>query len=167
MPSHTVYDVDCPDHTFRKFSNDGQYLICFSRNQQDLIVYRHNWLSYCRKGDDCDTVDELPPKSRKFDTYFTQLYAVSLASGNEVVCKEFFLTTENNLFGIFATSTAPDYSAAPSPGAVPGVPSIEKISISLVRYFSATPGGGNASVARTSSGRVTHGQMHSSDRQII
>jgi de-etiolated-1 len=34
VPNHTVYDVEGPDHSIRKFTNDGQYLICFGRAQQ-------------------------------------------------------------------------------------------------------------------------------------
>jgi hypothetical protein len=134
VPNHTIYDVECPDQNFRKFTNDGQYLICFSRNHQDLIVYRHKWLSFCVKGEACDQPLELPAKAKKFDSHFSQLYSIPLASGGESICKDFFLSTENGLYGIFATSTIPDNSNPPTDGAVPGVPSTEKITIFLVRY---------------------------------
>lgn len=133
FPSFTVYDVECPDYYFRKFSNDGQYLICFSRDYQDLIVYRHNWLTYSCKGELSATEDELPSKGKKFDSYFSLLYSVNLASGNEVICKDIFLTTDCNSYGIFATATTPDSDAPATPGAIPGVPSIERITLYLVR----------------------------------
>ncbi|EFJ32844.1 hypothetical protein SELMODRAFT_167525 [Selaginella moellendorffii] len=131
VPSHTVYDVECPDHTFRKFTNDGQYLIAFTRSFQHLVVYRFNWLNFCVKGEAEDA--ELPPKAAKFESFFTELYCVALATGTETICKDFFLTTENGVYGLFATSTGPDADAASVQGAVPGVPSIEKIKILAVR----------------------------------
>nr|CAD1830145.1 unnamed protein product [Ananas comosus var. bracteatus] len=33
-PSYTIYDIDCPDHSFRKFTDDGQYL--------DFFLYLEN-----------------------------------------------------------------------------------------------------------------------------
>lgn len=138
VPNHTVYDVECPDYHIRKFSNDGQYLICFSRNYQNLVVYRHNWLTYCCKGENSDTQEEFPSKGKKFESYFSQLYSLNLASGNELICKDFFLATDCNCYGIFATATAPDSEAPTRPGAVPGVPSIEKITLYLVRLADGT-----------------------------
>ena len=133
MPSYTIYDVECPDYSFRKFTEDGKYLISFSRNYQELIVYSPMWLTYSCCGDACDA-HELPPKAKKFDSFFTQLYTVSLASSNELICKDFFLYMENNQFGLFATSTAQVHDAPATGGALQGVPSIEKITFHLLRF---------------------------------
>ncbi|KAJ8749729.1 hypothetical protein K2173_012280 [Erythroxylum novogranatense] len=129
VPSYTIYDIDCPDYLFRKFTDDGQYLISFSRNHQDLIVYRPTWLSYSCKEEDCD----LPARAKKFESFFSQLYCVSLASSNEVICKDFFLYIEGNQFGLFATSTAQIHDSPPTEGAIQGVPFIEKITFHLLR----------------------------------
>ncbi|XP_021594273.1 light-mediated development protein DET1 isoform X2 [Manihot esculenta] len=129
FPSYTVYDVECPDHSFRKFTDDGQYLISFSRNHQDLIVYRPKWFTYSCKEEDCD----LPSRAKKFDSFFTQLYCVSLASSNEVIYKDFFLYVESSQFGLFATSTAQFHDTPAIGGAVQGVPSIERITFHLLR----------------------------------
>lgn len=131
VPNCTVYEVECPDHLYRKFTDDGQYLICFSRNHQRVIVYRPTWLSYSCKGD-CNTND-LPQKARRFESFFSQLYSVSLPSSNELICKDFFLYMESNRYGLFATSTAQTFDALPVGGAVQGVPSIEKITFHLLR----------------------------------
>lgn len=128
VPSCTIYDVECPDQLFRKFTDDGQYLIGFSRNNQDVIVYRPKWLSFSCKGEDCDTHD-LPSKAKRFDSFFTRLYSVSLASSNELICKDFFLYMEGNQFGLFATSTAQSQDA---PQGLP-FPSIERITFHLLR----------------------------------
>lgn len=133
VPSSTVYDVECPDHSFRKFTDDGQYLISFSRNHQDLIVYRPSWLTFSCKQEDCDAQD-LPLKAKKFESFFTQLYCVPLASSSELICKDFFLYIESNRFGLFATSTPQVHDAPAIGGAVQGVPSIEKITFHLLRY---------------------------------
>ncbi|KAF5452832.1 hypothetical protein F2P56_027795 [Juglans regia] len=132
VPSCTIYDVECPDQSFRKFTDDGQYLISFSRNQQDLVVYRPTWLSFSCKEEDCDAHD-LPPKAKRFESFFTHLYSVSLASCNELICKDFFLYMESNQYGIFATSTPPIHDAAANGGATQGVPYIEKLTFHLIR----------------------------------
>ncbi|KAL3625245.1 acid phosphatase det1 [Castilleja foliolosa] len=132
VPSHTTFDVECPDILFRKFSDDGRYLITFSRNHQDLIVYRPTWLSFSCRDQDCYNHD-LPSKANKFESYFTQLYRVNLASTGELICKDFFLYADKNRFGLFATSTAQSLDAPAVDGAIPGIPSIEKITFHLVR----------------------------------
>ncbi|CAK9141833.1 unnamed protein product [Ilex paraguariensis] len=137
VPSYTIYDVECPDLSLRKFTEDGQYLISFSRNHQDLIVYRPTWLSYSCKEEDCDKCD-LPSKARKFESFFTQLYCVSLASSSELICKDFFLYIENNQYGLFATSTAQIQDAPAVGGAIQGIPSIERITFHLLRLEDGT-----------------------------
>lgn len=132
VPSCTIYDVECPDHSFRKFTDDGQYLISFSRNHQELIVYRPSWLSFSCKEEDCDTQD-LPLKAKKFESFFTQLYCVPLAHTSEFIYKDFFLYMESNQFGLFATSTAQIPDAPAVGGAIQGVPSYEKITFHLLR----------------------------------
>ncbi|KAJ6361117.1 hypothetical protein OIU77_005030 [Salix suchowensis] len=129
VPNFTIYDVECPDHSFRKFTDDGQYLISFSRNLLDLIVYRPTWLSYSYKEEDY----HLPSRAKRFDSFFTQLYCVSLASSNEVICKDFFLYVNTNQFGLFATSTSQIHDAPAIGGAIQGVPSIERITFHLLR----------------------------------
>ena len=137
VPSYTVYEVECPDHSFRKFTDDGQYLISFSRNHQELIVYRPRWLSFSCKDEDCDKHD-LPSRAKRFDSFFTQLYCVPLASCNELICKDFFLYLESKQYGLFATSTAQVHDAPAVGGAVHGVPSIEKITFHLLRCLLIT-----------------------------
>ncbi|CAH8272810.1 unnamed protein product [Arabidopsis lyrata] len=132
VPSYTLYDVDSPDHCFRKFTEDGLFLISFSRNHQELIVYRPSWLTYSTTSDDDDSTP-LPRRASKFDSFFTQLYSVNLASSNELICKDFFLYHKTRRFGLFATSTAQIHDSSPTNDAVPGVPSIDKITFILLR----------------------------------
>ncbi|CAN8246662.1 unnamed protein product [Cochlearia groenlandica] len=137
VPSFTLYDVECPDHCFRKFTEDGLFLISFSRNHQELIVYRPSWLTYSSDSSDSAAAASPPPplprRASKFESFFTQLYSVNLASVNELICKDFFVYSHENRFGLFATSTAQIHDSPPSPGAVPGVPSIDKITFILLR----------------------------------
>ncbi|CAA7410958.1 unnamed protein product [Spirodela intermedia] len=137
VPSYTIYDVDCPDNSFKKFTDDGQYLISFSRSHQELIVYRPTWLSFSFKEEDCGSCD-LPPKAQRFDSFFTQLYSTPIASCSEFICKDFFLYVESHQFGLFATSTVQIHNAPALEGAIPGVPSIEKITFHLVRLEDGT-----------------------------
>ncbi|PKA50201.1 Light-mediated development protein DET1 [Apostasia shenzhenica] len=132
VPTCTLYDIDCPDISFRKFTEDGKYLISFSRNHPELIVCRPSWLSFSCKCKDSDYC-ALPPKAQRFDSFFTQLYTISLGATNELICKDFFLYLESQEFGLFATSTAHTHDAPISHGAVSGVPSIERITFYLVR----------------------------------
>ncbi|XP_042408418.1 light-mediated development protein DET1-like isoform X3 [Zingiber officinale] len=127
VPGSTICDIDCPDHSFRKFTDDGQYLVSVSRNMQDIIVFRPKWLSYSFRGENCDH-QTLTQKAKKFDSFFTHLYSISLGSSNEFICKEFFLYLENHQFGLFATSTTQTHE-----GAIHGLPSIDKITFHLVR----------------------------------
>ncbi|CAD5187736.1 unnamed protein product [Musa acuminata subsp. malaccensis] len=132
VPSCTICDIDCPDHSLRKITDDGRYLVSFSRNLQDIIVYRPTWLSFSFKGENCD-YQRLTQKAKKFDSFFTQLYTVSLGSSSEFICKDFFLYLEDPQFGLFATSTAQSHEVPAIEGAIHGVPSIEKITFHLVR----------------------------------
>jgi len=84
--------------------------------------------------EDSDSHD-LPAKTKKFDSFFKQLYSIPLASSNEYICKDFFLYMECNQFGLFATSTAQRNDSTATDGAIHGVPSIEKITFYLVRYY--------------------------------
>ena len=133
VPNYTVYGAEYPDYHIKKFTYDGQYLVCFSRNYQNLIVYRFNWFSYCNKGDNSDTLEEVPGKGRKFESYFSLLYSLNLASPNELISKDVFLITDCNCYGIFATSTPQGSDTPVRPTAVPEIPSIEKITFYLVR----------------------------------
>ncbi|XP_020579236.1 light-mediated development protein DET1 [Phalaenopsis equestris] len=132
VPSFTIHDIDCPDNSFRKFTDDGKYLISFSRNHQELIVYRPTWVSFSYKGEDCDS-DALSHRAKRFDSFFSQLYTVPLATNNEFICKDFFLYLEGLEVGLFATSTAPTHEVPATEGAVNGVPCIERIVFHLVR----------------------------------
>lgn len=91
-------------------------------------------MTYSCKGENCDLHD-LPPKAKRFDSFFSQLYCVPLASSNEFICKDFFLYVESHQFGLFATSTAQNHDAPATEGAINGVPSFEKITFHLVRYL--------------------------------
>ncbi|KAM7266406.1 hypothetical protein ACFE04_004303 [Oxalis oulophora] len=132
VPSCTIYEVECPDHSFRKFTDDGRYLISFNRNHQELVVYRPTWLSYSCNEEYC-TSHDFPSKAKIFESFFTQMYCVSLASSNELICKDFFIYMESNQFGLFATSSSQIQDAPTSDGAVQGIPSIEKITLHLLR----------------------------------
>ncbi|KAM7266482.1 hypothetical protein ACFE04_004379 [Oxalis oulophora] len=132
VPSCTIYEVECPDHSFRKFTDDGRYLISFNRNHQELVVYRPTWLSYSCNEQYC-TSHDFPSKAKIFESFFTQMYCVSLASSNELICKDFFIYMESNQFGLFATSSSQIQDAPTSDGAVQGIPSIEKITLHLLR----------------------------------
>ncbi|KAJ3676104.1 hypothetical protein LUZ60_003516 [Juncus effusus] len=132
-PTHTIHDLDAPDNAFRKFTNDGLFLISFSRNHQDLIIYRPTWLSYSCKGD-CSNFCELPAKSRRFDSFFKEIYSVGLAGSGEFLCRDFFLYWEKKRIGIFATSTVQsNENDVSNEGAINGMPSIDKITFHLVR----------------------------------
>ncbi|KAB1218204.1 Light-mediated development protein DET1 [Morella rubra] len=140
VPSYTIYDVECPDHSFRKFTEDGLYLISFSRNHQDLVVYRPTWLSFSCKEENCDAHD-LPPKAKRFET-LSSAHMQYLVTNSVITwfqhllsssCKDFFLYLESNQYGIFATSTTPIHDASATGGGIQGVPYIEKITFHLLR----------------------------------
>ncbi|KAJ7955534.1 Light-mediated development protein DET1 [Quillaja saponaria] len=109
VPSCTIYDVECPDNSFHQ---NGYHF-----HAKTKIVIKH----------------DLPSTAKSFESFFTQLYCLPLASCNELICKDFFLYVESSQFGLFATSTAQTHDVPAAGGAVQGVPSIEKITFHLVR----------------------------------
>uniref|UniRef100_A0A453H3L3 Uncharacterized protein n=1 Tax=Aegilops tauschii subsp. strangulata TaxID=200361 RepID=A0A453H3L3_AEGTS len=81
VPSYTIRRR-LPDYSFRNI-----FWLLWSH--QDLIVYRPIWLTFsCIE--QCDPHD-LPAKAKRFDSFFNQLYKISLASSHEYICKAFFL----------------------------------------------------------------------------
>ncbi|GBG74929.1 hypothetical protein CBR_g19443 [Chara braunii] len=163
VPNHTIYDVECSDHSIRRFTNDGQFLICFSRQLQDLIVYRYRGVNHSWKGEEAPEVVggggsgaarrggavgvgagweeegaslSSPPagtRSRAFDNFFHHLYTVPLGSGTEILCKDFCLFTDSDTYGVLATSSPPDNNPPYAHGAVAGVPAMESITFHLVK----------------------------------
>ncbi|KAI4312304.1 hypothetical protein MLD38_037127 [Melastoma candidum] len=131
VPSTTIYDINCPDNSFRKITEDGHFLITFSRNNQDLIVYRPRWPSFSCKDEDYSP--EVHQNAKRFDSFFTEQYSVSLASSNERVCKDFFIFMESYQFGLFATSTIPLQDTPALGEAIQGIPAVEKITFHLLR----------------------------------
>eukprot|EP00898_Chlorokybus_atmophyticus_P001059 jgi/Chlat1/1954/Chrsp157S02261 len=115
VPSHSVFNVDCPDVSYRKFTPDGRYLIAFSRSQQELVVFRYDGLRFCWRGEDNDEDEQMryADHAKKFENHFTHLYSKALTGGAELLCKEFLLITCNGEFAI--------------------VPSMECITFHLVR----------------------------------
>ena len=99
-----------------------------------MLLCRPLWLSYQSKCEEVGEERPLPPIANKFESYFTLLHHIPLATGvNDVICKDFFLATVNNLYGIFATSIASDSHAPAAASAVAGIPVIEKITFLIVR----------------------------------
>ncbi|KAK3250471.1 hypothetical protein CYMTET_40153 [Cymbomonas tetramitiformis] len=103
-PNAHVHHVECPDLYIKKFTEDGQYLVCFSRCQQDIIIFRFKGLSYCTKGEEAPG-SALPDMAKSFGSYFTRLYSQRLSSGAELLCKDFCLLVRKGEFAIFASCT--------------------------------------------------------------
>eukprot|EP01135_Chromosphaera_perkinsii_P011978 Nk52_evm5s2554 gene=Nk52_evmTU5s2554 len=40
-PNSSIFDIEAPQIILKKFSPDGQYFVCFSRNQQCVVVYKY------------------------------------------------------------------------------------------------------------------------------
>lgn len=86
VPNRSALDVSCPNITIKKFTADGKYLICFSRNQHSLHLYYHN--------QNATFTSEQP----SFDEFFVLKYEVVLTHGVELLCKDFCLFTHDHKY---------------------------------------------------------------------
>jgi hypothetical protein len=98
-PISTTIDTLNYDITIRKFSPNGDFLICFSQNLHYVKVFQYSLPSKV-------TVEiENWNFLTGFDDYFTMVYEINLCSGSESICADFCLFTMNkkhvsNLFNI-------------------------------------------------------------------
>jgi hypothetical protein len=119
-----------------RFTDDGKYLICFSRNQHDLVVYRFRGFgeadrrrhaeaagprtpSDARGGDrDADQDENKPPRrapATTRDKYFDLLYTRPLTVDADLLARDFAVTILEGEYLLVASSTpaeAPPRDAA-------------------------------------------------------
>lgn len=87
-PNRSIFDVECPAISIKKFTMDGKYLISFSRNQHAVQVYYYN------KEHSIDNIDS----QASFNNFFTLKYEIILTYGVELLCKDFCLFTHDHKY---------------------------------------------------------------------
>ncbi|KAJ3406631.1 acid phosphatase det1, partial [Chytridiales sp. JEL 0842] len=116
VPDKTLYGVELPFVVLKKFSPDGQYLICFSKHYHSLTVYHYNGAqaygnlhaAYVADQESMETEEDDNPSSAQsenaFDTFFTLNYEMPITSGTEILCKDFCLFTTDQRYLILASA---------------------------------------------------------------
>jgi de-etiolated-1 len=123
VPNYTVYDVECPNCFIKKFTPDGEYLVCFSRSLHELQLYRF----VSPEGKSLSKEEE-----KRFTNYFKLVYEVTLTNGNDMMAKEFCLFSTCGNYLILASSVPCSTTATIGTNAyIPGT-HLEDLSFHLV-----------------------------------
>ena len=122
----------------KRFTDDGRYLLCFSRTQRELVVYRYRGARRCERDDGGDrgvapTAPATPENDggggagmdapllredldeRDFETHFERLYALPLVIDADTLCKDFAVSVLAGDYVIVASSTHPEAVQRPMP----------------------------------------------------
>ncbi|KAG9303109.1 hypothetical protein G9A89_005067 [Geosiphon pyriformis] len=96
-PNESILDVKIPNSAiFRRFTPDGQHMICFSSCLRVIQVY--NFEAICLES-------PLDVNSYTFEKFFWLKYENSITENYaELLCKDFCLITKNNKYMILASS---------------------------------------------------------------
>eukprot|EP00026_Physarum_polycephalum_P003245 Phypoly_transcript_03255.p1 GENE.Phypoly_transcript_03255~~Phypoly_transcript_03255.p1 ORF type:complete len:640 (+),score=100.70 Phypoly_transcript_03255:170-2089(+) len=105
VPNHTVHNVEVPNCHIKKFTSDGEFLFCFTKNSQGIQLYHFKGPRETLWKDDA-AIHE-----KKFESYFTSVYEKFITHGSEVLNRDFCLQTPCGNFVILASSGP---SSAPS-----------------------------------------------------
>ncbi|GJQ14372.1 hypothetical protein GpartN1_g6163.t1 [Galdieria partita] len=110
-------DVKLPNIVIRRFTPDGKYLVCFSQNQKDLVVYRFVGPHFCSKGSvsDVDTMSNENnhfPIPNSFEHFFSLHFQKTIAFRNEILCKTFCIAGLNGSYLIVASWSPPQASSS-------------------------------------------------------
>eukprot|EP00871_Galdieria_phlegrea_P001863 jgi/Galph1/2678/GphlegSOOS_G1344.1 len=151
-------DVKFPNIIFRRFTPDGKYLVCFSQDQKDLVIYRYIGPHLCSKpnviNEENDQTEQFTEPSN-FENFFRFRYQLTVAAGSDILCKTFCLSALNGSILILASWSPPSIasehveSTEQSPSlsssahqherpALNFVPCLEKLSIFSVHVESGT-----------------------------
>jgi len=103
FPNHTVYNVEVPNCFIKKFTSDGEHLLCFTKNLQGIQLY------HFRGSLGLSSLHE-----NKFEKYFAFVYEKFVTCSNEILCRDFCLQTACGNFIILASS-GPSLSSTVSP----------------------------------------------------
>lgn len=127
VPNYTVHNVEVPNCHIKKFTSDGEYLFCFTKNSQGIQLYHFKGPRESLWGADSSVCE------KKFESYFTSVYEKFVTHGSEVLNRDFCLQTPCGNFVILASSGP---SATPSPTTPPVTPLFTNISLFESTSFS-------------------------------
>ncbi|GAM21243.1 hypothetical protein SAMD00019534_044180 [Acytostelium subglobosum LB1] len=101
VPDKTVYNIETPLCTIKKFTSDGERLLCFSKDLKEIHLYR--FLGASPKYPVGVTKTQRAKIDRTFSTYFRPIYQRAIPPFNEFLCKDFSLTTTCGKYFILAS----------------------------------------------------------------
>ncbi|KAJ3397366.1 phosphatidylinositol-4- kinase [Lobulomyces angularis] len=94
-PNHTHFNIISPANCLiRKFTPDGKFLVCFSERYHGIQLYAFKGLK--------TSVDSHP--SEVWQTTFDHFCSTTITFGNEQLCKDFCLFTNDNKYIILASA---------------------------------------------------------------
>ncbi|GJD07816.1 Light-mediated development protein DET1 [Galdieria sulphuraria] len=110
-------DVKLPNIIIRRFTPDGKYLVCFSQNQKDLVVYRYVGPHFCTKGPVSDIESMNKEKNHSdilnsFEHFFSLHFQRTVALRSEILCKTFCIAGLNGTCLIVASWSPPQASSS-------------------------------------------------------
>eukprot|EP01133_Synstelium_polycarpum_P017954 gene17954-21420_t len=113
VPDKTVFNIDVPFCIIKKFTSDGEKLLCFSRDLKEIQLYR--FLGSSPRYQKATTKTQKKQIDKNFDTYFRLIYQSVIPSFNEYLCKDFSLTTTCGKYFILSSYGQPSTGASTEP----------------------------------------------------
>jgi de-etiolated-1 len=121
-PNATTRVSDFPDVTPRKFTSNGELLLCVSRHQQELVGYRFHGLRECLRRSGKDGGIECEEKTRmamgSFKAHFAEAWMTNLSVGDDAIVKDFMLEVHDGAFVVVVSATPLDGSSMAAGGAM-------------------------------------------------
>ncbi|KAK9862287.1 hypothetical protein WJX84_004876 [Apatococcus fuscideae] len=102
LPSVAISNVELPDCFINRFTNSGEYLVCFGNMQHDLVLFR-----CLGPGEDVQHQESSSAAPPSFNGFFSMLYQKTLAHGTELLCRDFSLTAHQEKYLLLASSCLP------------------------------------------------------------
>ncbi|KAI8913334.1 De-etiolated protein 1 Det1-domain-containing protein [Gorgonomyces haynaldii] len=116
FPNQTLYSIDNGDLVVKKFSPDGQFLVCFSQYQHALKVFRFRYSSKQDK--------------TGFDDFFQLHFEIVLTRASEILSREFCLFWESS---VIVVSTVPSFTPPlPMPGSLDSIAQLDDMTFWII-----------------------------------
>lgn len=135
VPNYTVHNVEVPNCHIKKFTSDGEYLFCFTKNSQGIQLY------HFKGPQECLWEKDAPVCEKKFESYFTLVYEKFVTHGSEVLNRDFCLQTPCGNFVILASSGPSSASSTATPHVAPlsNIPLYESTSFNPLSLSATLP----------------------------
>ncbi|KYR01750.1 hypothetical protein DLAC_11493 [Tieghemostelium lacteum] len=109
VPDKTVYNIEIPNCIIKKFTSDGEMLLCFTKDLKEIQLYRFLGANHLHNStvnlQPQPTRDQMDQMERRFENYFSLIYQSHIpTSFHEYLNRDFSLTTLCGRYFILASS---------------------------------------------------------------